>query len=81
MMMFDLRHFKEVNDQYGHTKGDNVLRLAANNLRKTLRASDYAFRIGGDEFALILPQTNPNRPPRSAAAFAQTSKQKWPRCK
>jgi diguanylate cyclase (GGDEF)-like protein len=57
MIMFDLHRFKEVNDQYGHMKGDIVLQLAANNLRKTLRASDYAFRFGGDEFALILPQT------------------------
>ena len=58
VVMFDLRHLKEVNDQYGHLKGDEVLRLAANNLRKTLRASDFAFRIGGDEFALLLPQTD-----------------------
>jgi diguanylate cyclase (GGDEF)-like protein len=58
VVMFDLRHLKEVNDQYGHPKGDEVLRLAANNLRKTLRASDFAFRIGGDEFALLLPQTD-----------------------
>jgi diguanylate cyclase (GGDEF)-like protein len=61
VVMFDLRHLKEVNDQYGHPKGDDVLRLAANNLRKTLRASDFAFRIGGDEFALLLPQTDPEQ--------------------
>ena len=61
VVMFDLRHLKDVNDQYGHPKGDEVLRLAANNLRKTLRASDFAFRIGGDEFALLLPQTDPEQ--------------------
>lgn len=61
VVMFDLRHLKEVNDQYGHPKGDEVLRLAANNLRNTLRASDFAFRIGGDEFALLLPQTDPEQ--------------------
>jgi diguanylate cyclase (GGDEF)-like protein len=60
-VIFDLRHLKDVNDQYGHPKGDEVLRLAANNLRKTLRASDFAFRIGGDEFALLLPQTDPEQ--------------------
>src|SRR5208282_3303964 len=38
-----------------------VLRLAANNLRKTLRVSDFAFRIGGDEFALLLPQSDPDQ--------------------
>jgi diguanylate cyclase (GGDEF)-like protein len=57
LIMFDLHRFKEVNDQYGHMKGDIVLQLAAHNLRKTMRASDFAFRFGGDEFALILPQT------------------------
>jgi len=61
VVIFDLRYLKVVNDQYGHLKGDDVLRLAANNLRKTLRASDFAFRIGGDEFALLLPQTDPEQ--------------------
>jgi diguanylate cyclase (GGDEF)-like protein len=61
VVIFDLRFLKVVNDQYGHLKGDDVLRLAANNLRKTLRASDFAFRIGGDEFALLLPQTDPEQ--------------------
>lgn len=61
IVIFDLRHLKEVNDQYGHLKGDEVLRLAAHNLRKTMRASDFAFRIGGDEFALLLPQTDPEQ--------------------
>ena len=61
VVIFDLRHLKEVNDQYGHPKGDEVLRLAANNIRKTMRASDFAFRIGGDEFSLLLPQTDPEQ--------------------
>ena len=61
VVLFDLHRLKEVNDQYGHMKGDQVLQLAANNLRKTLRASDFAFRIGGDEFALLLPQTDPEQ--------------------
>lgn len=56
--ILDLHRFKEVNDKYGHPSGDDVLRAAALTLRKALRTSDSAFRIGGDEFALILPQTD-----------------------
>jgi diguanylate cyclase (GGDEF)-like protein len=58
LVMLDLHRFKEVNDKHGHPRGDEVLRAAAATLKKTLRTSDYAFRIGGDEFALILPQTD-----------------------
>jgi diguanylate cyclase (GGDEF)-like protein len=56
-VLLDLHKLKEVNDQRGHLEGDAILQLAAATLRKTLRASDTAFRIGGDEFALLLPQT------------------------
>jgi diguanylate cyclase (GGDEF)-like protein len=58
LVTLDLHSFKEVNDKYGHPRGDDVLHAAATTLRKTLRTSDSAFRIGGDEFALILPQTD-----------------------
>ena len=54
LVMLDLHQFKEVNDRYGHPQGDTLLREAAGTLRKSLRTSDYAFRIGGDEFALLL---------------------------
>ncbi len=54
LVMLDLHQFKEVNDRYGHPQGDALLRQAAATLRKSLRTSDYAFRIGGDEFALLL---------------------------
>jgi diguanylate cyclase (GGDEF)-like protein len=57
-VLMDLHKLKEVNDQRGHLEGDKILQLAATTLRKTLRASDTAFRIGGDEFALLLPQTD-----------------------
>lgn len=58
LVLLDLHRLKEVNDRYGHLQGDKVLQLAAATLRKNLRASDFAFRIGGDEFALLLPQTD-----------------------
>ncbi len=58
LVTLDLHSFKEVNDKHGHPRGDEVLRAAAATLKKTLRTSDSAFRIGGDEFALLLPQTD-----------------------
>jgi len=58
LVMLDLHRFKEVNDKHGHPRGDDVLVAAATTLRKALRTSDSAFRIGGDEFALLLPQTD-----------------------
>jgi diguanylate cyclase (GGDEF)-like protein len=64
LAILDLHRFKEVNDKHGHPRGDEVLHAAAATLKKALRTSDSAFRIGGDEFALLLPQTD------SAQAFA-----------
>src|SRR5580692_3690222 len=58
LVVFDLHRFKEVNDRFGHPQGDTLLQMAASTLRKSLRTSDYAFRIGGDEFALLLPQSD-----------------------
>jgi diguanylate cyclase (GGDEF)-like protein len=58
LVILDLHRFKEVNDKHGHPRGDEVLQAAAATLVKTLRTSDSAFRIGGDEFALLLPQTD-----------------------
>lgn len=59
LIIMDLHCFKAVNDRHGHLQGDHVLQLAASTLRKTLRTSDYAFRIGGDEFALLLTHSDP----------------------
>src|SRR5438552_3939046 len=58
LVILDLHRFKEVNDKHGHPRGDDVLRAAAATLKKSLRTSDSALRIGGDEFALLLPQTD-----------------------
>jgi diguanylate cyclase (GGDEF)-like protein len=58
LVALDLHRFKEVNDKHGHPRGDDVLHAAAATLRKALRTSDSAFRTGGDEFALLLPQTD-----------------------
>jgi diguanylate cyclase (GGDEF)-like protein len=58
LVILDLHRFKEVNDTHGHPRGDDVLRVASATLKNALRTSDSAFRIGGDEFALLLPQTD-----------------------
>jgi diguanylate cyclase (GGDEF)-like protein len=60
-VILDVHKLKEVNDRRGHLQGDQILQLAATMLRKTMRASDFAFRIGGDEFALLLPETDPEQ--------------------
>ena len=58
LIIGDLDHFKEINDEYGHPAGDACLRLVADALRGTLRQYDTCFRWGGDEFALVLPGTS-----------------------
>jgi diguanylate cyclase (GGDEF)-like protein len=76
IVILDLHRFKEVNDKYGHPRGDEVLRAAATTLQKALRTSDSAFRIGGDEFAVLLPQTDAAQAValsrRIEAVFAET---------
>ena len=76
IVILDLHRFKEVNDKYGHPRGDDVLRAAATTLQKALRTSDSAFRIGGDEFAVLLPQTDAAQAialsRRIEAVFAET---------
>jgi two-component system, cell cycle response regulator len=59
-LFIDADHFKRINDGYGHQAGDTVLRELASRIRSQLRASDVATRYGGEEFALLLPQTNLN---------------------
>ncbi len=57
LIMFDLDNFKQCNDLLGHLAGDNVLRLVGETTRTVLRAADHAFRYGGDEFTVLLPET------------------------
>ncbi len=58
LVLFDIDHFKKVNDTYGHPAGDAVLRDLADLARKTVRSSDMVARYGGEEFAIILPETD-----------------------
>lgn len=57
IVMFDIDHFKQINDRFGHAQGDDALREVARCAREALRGRDVAGRIGGDEFALLLPET------------------------
>jgi diguanylate cyclase (GGDEF)-like protein/PAS domain S-box-containing protein len=58
LLLIDIDHFKRVNDDYGHGAGDEVIRYLAGLLRRTLRLVDRAARIGGEEFAILLPETD-----------------------
>jgi diguanylate cyclase (GGDEF)-like protein len=57
LMMVDIDHFKNVNDQYGHPMGDRVLCSVVNVLRQRVRAQDLVGRYGGEEFMVVLPDT------------------------
>lgn len=65
--MFDIDHFKKVNDTYGHQAGDEVIRLVSSTLRKNLRQTDIAGRYGGEEFGVILADTSA----KSAVVFCE----------
>jgi len=57
-LMCDLDHFKQINDEYGHGRGDDVLAAAATALTASIRSSDFAGRYGGEEFIVLLPETD-----------------------
>jgi diguanylate cyclase (GGDEF)-like protein len=71
LVFFDVDHFKAVNDTYGHVEGDRVLRRVADVASGTLRASDLAGRMGGDEFAVVLLQTDKHGGDRFLQRFRQ----------
>lgn len=58
LIIWDIDHFKNINDNYGHKAGDKVLRLIAKQLSDHSRASDFISRFGGEEFTMLLPNTN-----------------------
>jgi len=55
--MFDIDHFKEINDTHGHAAGDRVLQAVGDAIRRRARATDILGRLGGEEFAMLLPET------------------------
>ncbi|MBF0100476.1 MAG: diguanylate cyclase [Desulfobacterales bacterium] len=58
LMLLDIDHFKQFNDSYGHLEGDKVLMILGKIIRCCLRKSDTGYRYGGEEFTIILPETN-----------------------
>ena len=57
LMILDIDHFKQVNDTYGHDAGDQILKAFAARIRRMVRSSDLICRLGGEEFAIIMPDT------------------------
>ena len=66
LMIMDIDHFKQVNDQYGHLVGDEVLKEFARRVAATIRASDVLARYGGEEFCILLPETDSDKALRFA---------------
>lgn len=67
VMMIDVDHFKKINDQFGHQVGDSTLQLLSKTIFDAIRTTDIFGRIGGEEFALVLPET----PKQAANDFAE----------
>jgi two-component system cell cycle response regulator len=58
VLLFDIDHFKQINDTYGHDAGDDVLREFSERLRRGVRGIDLVARYGGEEFLLVMPETD-----------------------
>lgn len=79
----DLDNFKRVNDNFGHSEGDKVLRVVGENVISSLRVTDVAGRLGGDEFAIVLPETTEEGAKSVLnklrdTLFQETQKYGWP---
>ncbi len=77
LAVIDLDGFKTVNDEHGHAAGDRVLKNVVNEIRANIRSSDAIFRIGGDEFVLLLPHTNEESASGTLERLRATSSHPW----
>ncbi|MDP4535351.1 diguanylate cyclase [Alkalimonas collagenimarina] len=78
VLVIDIDHFKQINDQYGHQTGDNVLKCLAEALRQQFNDDDYVARFGGEEFVVLLNQTELEPARHKAALLCQTLQQLKP---
>lgn len=78
LVAMDLDRFKECNDRFGHLEGDNVLRLVGDIMKTLSRRTDQAFRYGGDEFFVILPETNLGQAVMMAEKIRAAFNDRWP---
>ena len=79
----DLDNFKAVNDTFGHSFGDSLLRVAAESMKNNLRKTDFVARVGGDEFVVLLPETGPEAAKKAVSNLFQKltnemQVKKWP---
>jgi diguanylate cyclase (GGDEF)-like protein len=72
VIMIDIDYFKSINDNYGHTIGDSVLRGVAKTLQKCVRQNDVVARFGGEEFCIVLPDTSSDQAMRIAENMRET---------
>ena len=78
LALFDLDNFKPFNDNYGHQEGDNILRLVGESMHDMLRYTDYAFRVGGDEFAFLMVETDLKHGAPALERFRKIFNEHWP---
>ena len=78
LICIDLDHFKDCNDQLGHLEGDNILRIIGKLLLETIRKSDMVFRYGGDEFFILLPETELQSAEQTGEKFRTSFNDRWP---
>lgn len=71
LVTLDMDHFKQINDAWGHDVGDRVLKHLASELSQSIRSSDYVFRLGGEEFLVVLVGTDVDQAARIALKLLQ----------
>lgn len=72
MLIVDIDHFKKVNDDFGHAAGDHALKVMANVIGQSLRSTDSIYRIGGEEFAILVPNVTQETTQRIASRIGKS---------